>query len=178
MAERARGVANPARNVRAGVSRLCPAERVSRSGAAGTSAGMAKTHESRGIADLMADTRTLTERLVKLEIERARAGFQKAAARAASGAGLLGAGAVFALIAVGTLTAAAVLGLATAMPAWAASLIVAAVALVLAALLILLGSARVRSATATAPDEVVTPIKEDARWLAHESRQTSNGTSK
>jgi len=85
---------------------------------------------------------------------------------------------VFALIAVGTLTAAAVLGLATAMPAWAAALIVAAVALVLAALLILLGSARVRSATAAAPDEVVTPIKEDARWLAHESRQTSNGTSR
>ncbi len=139
---------------------------------------MAQTQETRRIVDLMTDTRTLTERLVKLEIERARAAFQRAAARAATGAGLLAAGAVFALIAVGTGAAAAVLGLATAMPAWAAALIVAAVAVVLAALLILLGSARVRSATATAPDELLEPIKEDARWLAHESKPTSNGTSK
>jgi len=137
---------------------------------------VARTRDSRGISDLVADTRTLTERLVKLEIERARSALQRAAARAASGVGLLIAGAVLALVALGTFTAAAVLGLATAMPAWAAALIVGAVGAVLAGLLILLGAARVKSATATAPD-VVQPIKEDARWLAHESKPTSNGTS-
>ena len=125
----------------------------------------------------MTDTRTLTERLVKLEIERARAAFQRAAARAATGASLIVAGVVFLLVALGTATAAAVLGLATAMPAWAAALIVMAIAVVLAVLLLLLGRARVRAATATAP-EVLEPIKEDARWLAHESKPTSNGTSK
>ncbi len=52
-----------------------------------------------------------------------------------------------------------------------------AIAVVLAVLLLLLGRARVRAATATAP-EVLEPIKEDARWLAHESKPTSNGTSK
>jgi hypothetical protein len=118
----------------------------------------------------------LTERLIKLEIDRARSAFQRAAAHAASGLGLLVAGAVLALVALGTFTAAAVLGLATAMPAWVAALIVGAVGAVLAGLLILLGAARVKSATATAPD-VVQPIKEDARWLAHESKPTSNGTS-
>lgn len=138
---------------------------------------MAQTRESRGITHLVADARALTERLVELEIERARSAFQRAAARAASGLGLLVAGALIALIALGTFTAAAVLGLATAMPAWAAALIVGAVAVGLAALLILLGTKRVKSATAAAPDEVVQPIKEDARWLAHESKPTSNGTS-
>ena len=125
----------------------------------------------------MTDTRTLTERLVKLEIERARAAFQRAAPRAATGASLIAAGVVFLLVALGTATAAAVLGLATAMPAWTAALIVMAIAVVLAVLLLLLGRARVRAATATAP-EVLEPIKEDARWLAHESKPTSNGTSK
>jgi Putative Actinobacterial Holin-X, holin superfamily III len=129
------------------------------------------------ITDLVAETRMLTERLVRLEIERARTAFQRAAARAATGAGLLIAGAVIALVALGTFTAAAVLGLATTMPAWAAALIVGAIAAVLAGLLILLGTSRVRSATAVAPDQVVQPIKEDARWLAHESKPTSNGTS-
>jgi hypothetical protein len=138
---------------------------------------VARTHESRRIADLVADTRALSERLVRLEIERARGSFERAASRAATGVALLVIGGVLALVALGTGAAAAVLGLATTMPAWAAALIVMAVAGVIAALLILLGVSRVRKAAATAPDEVIEPIKEDARWLAHETRSTSNGTS-
>ena len=126
----------------------------------------------------MSDTRSLTERLVKLEVERARSALERMAGRAATGAVLVAVGAVFALTGVGTAAAAAVLGLSTTMPAWAAALIVMAVAFVVAAVLSLLGVSKLRRATAMAPDEVIEPIKEDARWLAHESRPTSNGTSR
>ena len=144
----------------------------------GYRAGMAQTQETRGIADLMADTRTLTERLVKLEIERARAAFQRAAGRAATGAGLLAAGARVRADRRGHRH-----GRRGARPGN--------------------GDARLgrradrrrrrRGAGGAAdsarvgpgavgdrdrPGEVLEPIKEDARWLAHESKPTSNGTSK
>src|SRR5262249_40642326 len=74
------------------------------------------------------------------------------------GAGLFG------LYALGALTAAAILALATAIDGWLAALIVAAVYGVIAGVLALQGKNKVQAATPPVPEQATESVKEDVRW--------------
>src|SRR5690349_11407178 len=83
-------------------------------------------------------TRRLTEqttRLVRQEVELAKAELGEKAKRAGAGAGMFGGAGLLGLFALGALTAAAILGLATAVAPWLAAVIVAAVYAVIAGVL-------------------------------------------
>ena len=80
--------------------------------------------EDASIGELVARITEETSTLVRDELRLAQLEMTRKGKYAGIGAGLLGGGALFAVYAVGTLVAAAVLGLALVVPGWAAALIV------------------------------------------------------
>lgn len=121
--------------------------------------------EEQAVAQLLKRLSDQTRRLAQQEVELAAAELSVKAKAAGMAAGLLSGAALFGLFALLTLTAAAVLALGTAVAGWLAALIVAAVYLVVAALLGLLGRARIAAAVPLAPTQAVESVKEDVAWL-------------
>jgi hypothetical protein len=111
-----------------------------------------------------------TRRLAQQELALARIELSGKLKSAGLGAGLLGGAGLFGLLAILTLTAAAVLGLATALAPWLAALIVAVIYLGIAGLLAALGRARLSKAAPLAPTQALESVKEDVAWLKTRAR--------
>ena len=105
-----------------------------------------------------------TTALVRKELELAKAEMAEKGKKAGLGAGMFGGAGVAGLMALGALTACLILALDTAMPGWAAALIVAAVWGVIAGVLALVGRKRVKEATPPVPEQTVETVKEDVQW--------------
>ena len=99
--------------------------------------------------------------LVRDELALATAEMKRKGGQAGMGLGIGGAGAVLALLGCGALVAAAVLGLATVLPAWLAALIIGAALLVLAGTVSALGISRVRSSVPVVPVQAAKNTKRD-----------------
>jgi hypothetical protein len=119
----------------------------------------------RPVGDLMKDLSRDMSRLVRQEIELAKAEMAQKVRQARLGAVMLGAAAGAGLVAAASLTAFVILLLAVALPAWAAALIVAGLSLVAAALLARKGIAKLAEATPPVPDQTIETVKEDVEWL-------------
>jgi len=115
-----------------------------------------------------------TGRLVKLELELAKGELAGKAGSVGQGAGLLAAAALFGFLALCTLTAAAVLALATAVAGWLAALIVFAVYLAAAAAAALVGLGRLKRAAPLVPKRAIESLKGDLKWV--ETQVKSAGT--
>ena len=102
-----------------------------------------------------------TSQLVRDELRLARAELTEKGKHAGTGVGLLGGGGVVALYGVAALVAAAILGLAEAIPGWLAALIVAVVLFAAAGILALLGRGQVRQAVPPVPEEAVDGVRHD-----------------
>ncbi len=102
--------------------------------------------DDRSVGRLAADLTEDVSTLVRDEIALAKRDLATAGKRVGVGVCLFGAAGVIAWFGVGTLVAAAVLGLATAVDAWLAALIVAAALFVVAAVAGLVGKGSVQSA--------------------------------
>lgn len=113
------------------------------------------------VAQLVERMSAQVSALVRDELALATAEMKRKGARAGIGIGLGGAGGVLALLGLGTLVAAAVLGLAVVVTAWLAALIVGAVLLVLAGGLAVAGVGQVREATPPLPERAVQSTKRD-----------------
>ena len=119
------------------------------------------------IRSLFADVALLARR----EAELARIELKEKASKVGVAVGLLAGGAIFAIFAVATLIAAAVLALAIVLPAWAAALIVAVVLVAIAAALAQIGRARLRRAGPLAPTRTLETMQEDIEWIRLETEQ-------
>jgi hypothetical protein len=108
-------------------------------------------------------------RIIRGEIESAKAELKAKLRAAGIGIGLLVGAAVFAFILIEVLIAAAVLGVATALPAWLAALLVAAALLVVVAALALLGMRTLKRGVPPVPSETVKNVKKDVHALKGES---------
>jgi MFS family permease len=117
----------------------------------------------RPIGDLVKDLSSQTSTLVRQEIELARAELQQKGKLAGKGAGMLGAAAIAALLALGALTAGLIALLDTAMATWVAALIVMALWAIVALVLAKAGQKSLQKATPPAPQTVET-VKEDIQW--------------
>lgn len=82
--------------------------------------------------------------LVRTELELAKAEATRSAKSIGAGGGAIAAAAVLAFFALGTLIAAAVLGIAEALPGWLAALIVGAALLIIAGIAASLGAQRLK----------------------------------
>ena len=116
------------------------------------------------VAELVKQLSEQTSRLARQEVELAKAELTEKGKRAGIGAGMFGGAGVFVFYALGALTAAAILGLAKAVAAWAAALIVAAALGALAGLLALQGKSKIEQATPPVPEQATESVKEDVQW--------------
>jgi uncharacterized membrane protein YqjE len=126
----------------------------------------------RGIGELVKDLANQTSTLVRQEIKLAQAEVTQRGKLAGRGAGMLGGAAVFALLALGALTALLIIVLDSAMPLWLAALIVMVLWSIVAAVLGLAGKKALQASTPPAPQTVET-VKEDIQWA-----KTQTGSAK
>jgi Putative Actinobacterial Holin-X, holin superfamily III len=129
-----------------------------------------RTHEAPTgelLRSFLADIRLMLER----EADLARLEVLDKWERLRIAGGLLTGAVVAALLALGTLTAAAVLLVAIALPAWGAAMLVGAVLAILASVLFVVGRSRVRSVGPLAPTETIETAREDVAWMRHETEQ-------
>jgi predicted phage tail protein len=132
---------------------------------------MAKASDTRSgaapeasIAELVKELSDQTSRLARREVDLAKAELAVKGKRAGLGAGMFGGAGVVGFYGLGVLIAAAVLGLATAIAAWLAALIVAVVLGGIAGLLALQGKTKVQQATPPVPEQATESVKEDVQW--------------
>jgi hypothetical protein len=114
-----------------------------------------------GTGDLVRQAADQITRLVRDELALARAEIVEKGKRAGTGAGLLGGGGIVALYGVAALLAAVVLGLAEAMPAWLAALIVAAALFAAAGVLAVVGRRQVAQGMPPVPGEAAASVRAD-----------------
>jgi len=119
----------------------------------------------RSLAALIADVPRLLGELVRGEIESLKKEMLAKLATAGIGIGLFVGAALFALFALMVLIAAAILGFAEVLPAWAAALIVAGILLIITAILVAAGVSLVKKGTPPAPTETIESIKSDVRAI-------------
>ncbi len=110
---------------------------------------------------LLTDLREDVVRLVTGEIALFKAEMTKKAKDLGIGAGLLVAALVLVLFGFGTLIAAAVLGLATILPAWLAALIVGVVLILVAVILALVGVKKLKAGAKPVPERSVEALTGD-----------------
>jgi hypothetical protein len=126
-----------------------------------------RTLRERSTADLVKDLTRQTSALVRQEIQLAKTEMtEKATDAGVGGAAFAGAG-VAALLALGALTAFLILALATAMPAWAAALVVTVLWAIVGGALAMFGRERIRDVGGPVPEKTVETLKEDIEWLKH-----------
>jgi len=124
----------------------------------------AATRNYASAAELVKALSEQTSRLVHHEVELAKAELTVKGKQAGIGAGLFGGAGVFALYALGSLTAAVIAVLATAMDTWIAALIVAVLWAAIAGVMALVGKNRVQEAMPPVPEDSVESVKEDVQW--------------
>ena len=115
----------------------------------------------RPIGDLVKDLSEQTSRLVRQELELARAEMTQKGKAAGIGAGMFGGAGLFGLFAFGALTACFILALAEAMDGWLAALIVTAVYAAIAGVLALTGKSKVKEATPPIPEQAKESVRRD-----------------
>jgi Flp pilus assembly protein TadB len=123
------------------------------------------------VAELVKQLSEQTSRLARQEVELAKAELTEKSKRAGMGAGMFGGAGAFGFYALGAGIAAAILGLATAVAAWLAALIVAAVLVATAGILALQGKTKVQQATPPVPEQANASVKEDVQWAKTRAQQ-------
>lgn len=110
-----------------------------------------------------------TSRLVRQEIELAKAELTEKGKKAGVGVGMFGGAGLFGVFAFAALTTCLILALDEAMSAWLAALIVAVVYGAIAGVLSLMGKERVEEAGPPQPEQTVETVKEDVQWAKNQA---------
>jgi hypothetical protein len=127
--------------------------------------------DERPVAELIRELSEQTSTLVHKELELAKLELAQKGERAGIGAGMFGSAGLVGLYAVGALTAAVVLLLATTMAGWLAALVVAVAYGLIAGGLALAGRSQIEQATPPVPEQATESVKEDVRWAKAKAQQ-------
>jgi uncharacterized membrane protein YqjE len=125
------------------------------------------------IGELVKELATETSTLVRQELDLAKAEMAERGRQAGKGAGMLGAGAVVGLLALGALTACVIAALDKAMATWLAALIVTVVYLAIAGVLFMNGRKQIREAAPPVPEQTIDSVKEDVQWAKTRTRSAT-----
>ncbi|MDQ1513277.1 MAG: hypothetical protein QOC59_1119 [Microbacteriaceae bacterium] len=117
----------------------------------------------KSVFKLIGELPGLITTLIRDEIEQIKREAISRLKVAGIGIGLFVGAAVFAYFALWVLIATAILGIATALPAWLAALIVGVVLLLIAVVLGLIGLSRVKKGVPPVPKEAVESVKDDVK---------------
>jgi uncharacterized membrane protein YqjE len=130
-------------------------------------------HQGASTQELMSRLSEQSTRLIHDELSLARVELSEKAKQVGLGAGLFSTAGLLALFGLGTLIAAAVLGLAEAVPAWLSALIVALVIFAAAGVAALLGKRKVDEGTPPIPERTLENVKRDVAEVK-EARSRDN----
>lgn len=108
--------------------------------------------------------------LIRSELRLAQAEVAQKGRAVGVGVGMFSAAGLLGFFAVGTLIAAAVLGLAEAIPAWASALVVAAVLLAVAGVAALMGRKKVTDGQPLKPERAVAGVQRDVAAVKEAAR--------
>ena len=122
----------------------------------------------RGIADILKDTVSNIQDLVRSEILLARIEIKEELNKAKAAGVMFGLAAGFTFFGFGFCLVCAVYALALVLPAWAAALIVGVSTLVIGG--ILFSVARARWSTVKIPEKTRFTVKEDIAWMRNQSK--------
>ena len=103
--------------------------------------------------------------LLRSELELLKAELVEKAKHAGIGIGLVAAGAFFGFFTFAVLLTAAILGIATALPAWLAALIVGVALLIITAILVLVGVKQLKAGAPPVPSETIDSVKQDVNAI-------------
>ena len=123
------------------------------------------------VGDLVKQLSEQTATLVRQEMKLAQTELQEKGKKAGIGAGMFGASGLVAFFGAACLIAAAVLGLATAVDAWLAAVIVGVVLLAAAGVAALMGKKQVEEATPPAPEAAMRSMKRDVDTVKERARR-------
>ena len=115
--------------------------------------------------DLVKNLSEQVSRLIRDELKLAEYEMTAKAKRAGRGAGMFGGSGLLALYGIACFLAAAIIGLALVVPAWAAALIVGGALLIVAAIAALLGKSQFGRATPAVPEQTVQSVKADVEEI-------------
>jgi len=121
------------------------------------------TDEKKSVFTLIGELPNLVTTLIRDEIEQIKREAITRLKTAGIGVGLFIGAAAFAYFALWVLIATAILGIATALPAWLSALIVGVALLLVAVVLGLLGLSRVKRGVPPVPKEAVDSVKDDVK---------------
>ncbi|HET6824350.1 MAG TPA: phage holin family protein [Amnibacterium sp.] len=119
--------------------------------------------EKKSVFTLIGELPNLVTTLIRDEIEQIKREAITRLKTAGIGVGLFVGAAVFGYFALWVLIATAILGIATALPAWLSALIVGVALLLVAVVLGLLGLSRVKRGVPPVPKEAVDSVKDDVK---------------
>jgi uncharacterized membrane protein YqjE len=133
--------------------------------------GAARDPRDRSVGELVHLLTTQMSTLARKEVELAKVELSRKGKVVGIGGGMIGVAGLVALLGLGALTAAAILGLSTVIDqAWVAALIVGAVFLVVAGVLALVGRRRIQKASPLVPEQASESVKEDVEWIKTQAR--------
>ena len=119
----------------------------------------------KSVFKLIADLPGYLVDLLRSEIELLKTELISKVKHAGIGIGLVAGGAFFAFFAFAVLLAAAVMGIATALPGWLAALIVGGALLVITVVLVLIGVNQLKRGTPPVPTETIESVKKDVNAI-------------
>jgi hypothetical protein len=129
----------------------------------GTTSPAAAAEASTG--DLVKNLSEQVSQLIRDELKLAEYEMTAKAKRVGRGAGMFGGSGLLALYGIGCLLAAAIIGLAVVLPAWAAALIVGGALLIIAGIAALLGKSQFGQATPAVPEQTVQSVRADVEEI-------------
>ncbi len=128
--------------------------------------GVSPELRERSVGELVHLLTQQVSQLARDEVELAKSELTRKGKAAGLGGGMFGAAGIVALLALGALTAAAILGLATVIDhAWIAAAIVGAAYLAVAGVLALVGKKSIQKASPLVPEQASESVKEDVEWI-------------
>jgi len=121
--------------------------------------------KEKSLFKLIGDLPSLLGQLVRDEIQQIKKELIDKLKNAGIGIGLFAGAAIFAYFAFCVLLAAAVLGIATALPAWLSALIVGGALLVITIILALIGLSKVKKGVPPLPEDSIKSVKKDVKAI-------------
>jgi len=121
------------------------------------------------IAGLLQEIVGNVQGIIRSEVRLAKAEVKEDATSMGKAAGMLAAGAVLGIYALGILLLFLIYALEGPIPDWAAALIVGLVVAAVAGILVYVGLNRVKSVN-PAPDKTIDSVKEDIQWVKQQTR--------
>jgi uncharacterized membrane protein YqjE len=131
-------------------------------------ADRAQAHDQRSVGEVIGDVVANAQEMIRGEIRLAKTELRNDARAAAHSVGMLAAGVVLALYAFGMLLFTAVWALDTQLPQWTAGLVVATAVAIPAAILILVGRAKLQRIE-PGPEQTIESMKENVEWIRRQT---------